>query len=401
MTDLLTLGGTNSFANGVSADGSVIVGESHITGDSARHAFKYVGSTMTDLGTLGGTNSFAYGVSGNGLVIVGSSDVTNNTATHAFVYRTSGQSGMVDVNNTYTALATNSYQLNSVLNTQANLLNTGLNHDCTVFGANNLCIAVGGTYNTVNHSSAYETTANLRVAYQVTPNLYMGTFVDQSASNSMPGNYDLKNDMPLMGAFASWSQNSNGIGAKIKGSVAYSKRDLDITRSVLANTEAGKGDSAITTKGAQLEGAYGIALNDDWISEPFAGLRVSQISRDSYHENNVDFPISFNTVNQTATTAYFGARLIGKIKPAITARLSAGIENDIHHHISDHTGTINTLGDYALKAPNVLRTRAFVNESLSYAISPNQALDAMVVVNQNSLNHAVGATAMANYVIGF
>jgi len=77
-----TLGGSSSFANGISADGSVIVGYSYKTGDGTGnyHAFKYIGSTMTDLGTLGGTSSSAFGVSADGSVIVGDSSITGNSA---------------------------------------------------------------------------------------------------------------------------------------------------------------------------------------------------------------------------------------------------------------------------------------------------------------------------------
>ena len=56
MTDLGTLGGTNSVAYGINASGQV-VGYAHTTGNAAAHAFLYSGSTMTDLGTLGGTYS--------------------------------------------------------------------------------------------------------------------------------------------------------------------------------------------------------------------------------------------------------------------------------------------------------------------------------------------------------
>ena len=86
MTDLGTLGGSYSYATGVSADGSVIVGYSNTVGNSEFRAFKYTGSVMSDLGTLGGKNSYAYGVSANGSVIVGSSDTAAGGDEHAFKY---------------------------------------------------------------------------------------------------------------------------------------------------------------------------------------------------------------------------------------------------------------------------------------------------------------------------
>jgi len=70
MQDLGTLGGDESAAYGISANGDVVVGwaEDH---NKRRRAFYWQGGNMYDLGTLGGDNSEAYSVSANGRVIVG------------------------------------------------------------------------------------------------------------------------------------------------------------------------------------------------------------------------------------------------------------------------------------------------------------------------------------------
>jgi probable HAF family extracellular repeat protein len=84
MSDLGTLGGDYSRANAISADGSVIVGNTSLA-NGDEHAFKYVGTTMSDLGTLGGDYSQAYAVSADGLVIIGDARLANGD-THAFKY---------------------------------------------------------------------------------------------------------------------------------------------------------------------------------------------------------------------------------------------------------------------------------------------------------------------------
>jgi probable HAF family extracellular repeat protein len=95
MVDLGTLGGTASFAFGTSSDGSVVVGYSGITGDGVTHAFRWTAGTgMVDLGTLGGTNSYAYGTNADGSVVVGHADITGNTGRHAFRWTSAG---MVDL----------------------------------------------------------------------------------------------------------------------------------------------------------------------------------------------------------------------------------------------------------------------------------------------------------------
>ncbi len=84
MSDLGALPtGTVSCAQGVN-DNDEVVGYSGVNSDLDYHAFLHSSGSMTDLGTLGGTNSQAWSINNNG-VIVGSSDVAGG-GTHPFVY---------------------------------------------------------------------------------------------------------------------------------------------------------------------------------------------------------------------------------------------------------------------------------------------------------------------------
>ena len=98
MTDLGTLGGTQSFGNGLNASGQV-AGESFTTSDAATHAFLWkpttpggASGTMYNLGTLGGTNSYAYGINASGQV-TGASDRTGDSKTHTFLWKPSTPNG--------------------------------------------------------------------------------------------------------------------------------------------------------------------------------------------------------------------------------------------------------------------------------------------------------------------
>jgi probable HAF family extracellular repeat protein len=95
LTWLGTLGGNQSVATGVSADGSVVVGEAR-NAAGYRRAFRWTAATgLQDLGTLGGTQSAAYSVSADGSVVVGWAQTHWNLTYHAFRWTLSG--GMQDI----------------------------------------------------------------------------------------------------------------------------------------------------------------------------------------------------------------------------------------------------------------------------------------------------------------
>jgi probable HAF family extracellular repeat protein len=102
-----TLGGFESEAFAVSADGSVVIGRS-TNASNSRRAFRWTAAGgMQDLGTLGGIESAAYDVSADGSVIVGdSSDATG--ATRAFRWTAAG--GMKSLSSLYAgSLGSGSY----------------------------------------------------------------------------------------------------------------------------------------------------------------------------------------------------------------------------------------------------------------------------------------------------
>jgi probable HAF family extracellular repeat protein len=400
MTSLGTLGGTRSYANGVSADGSVIVGYSYLLGATDNIAFKYSNGVMTSLGTLGGASSTANGVSADGKVIVGYAKTASNL-THAFVYGAWANGGLVDADNTYSALATNSYQLNSLLNAQNTALAVNLNSDCTVYGANNVCVGVGGRYTNVSSPTTSQTAGNVQVGYRFAPSFRAGVFLDQGISNTTPNNYTVKNSQPLAGLFAVYSPSGTNLGWQVKASVAYSSNGVNITRTTLSNTEAGQGTAAMTTQGGQLETAYGLALDNGWIASPFAGIRSTRVSRDSYTETaGATFPITYNAVNQSATTAYGGAKVMGYVTSNISVGASVGVEQDMSSNISNNSGSIYYLGAYSLDAPTIRETRAVVAVNADYWIEKNQRISFSAYYNQQSLNTTDGITAMLYYTVG-
>ncbi len=103
MQSLGTLGGDRSAAWDASANGAVVVGWAHNASDFPR-AFRWTqAGGMQDLGTLGGYRSVAYGVSADGAVVVGWAEFASSQQ-HAFRWTQAG--GMEDLNATYASLLT-------------------------------------------------------------------------------------------------------------------------------------------------------------------------------------------------------------------------------------------------------------------------------------------------------
>ncbi len=110
MQDLGTLGGLWSQARSTSADGSVVVGWAHDSSSRVR-AFRWtVTGGLQNIGTPGGDRSVAWGVSADGAIVVGEG---RDSLGGAAGFRWTVASGMENLNQTYAHLLTNGSRLKS------------------------------------------------------------------------------------------------------------------------------------------------------------------------------------------------------------------------------------------------------------------------------------------------
>ena len=133
LQDINPVAGQASDADGISGDGTVIVGEFQLP-TGPYHAFRWTASTgMVDLGTLGGPGSSAIAANHDGSVIVGSS-LTNQQTTSNHAFRWTAKTGMQDLNK----LASGG---NMVLT-----FATGVSADGTVIGGHGLATQPGSSF---------------------------------------------------------------------------------------------------------------------------------------------------------------------------------------------------------------------------------------------------------------
>ncbi len=107
LVDLGTLGGSRSDAYGASLGGQVIVGGS-FNRSSWYHTFRWEGGAWQDLGTLGGESSFASAVTPDGNIVVGTAE---NLYISPRAFRWTPETGMQDLNTVYSALLSDGSRL--------------------------------------------------------------------------------------------------------------------------------------------------------------------------------------------------------------------------------------------------------------------------------------------------
>jgi hypothetical protein len=79
-----------------------------------------------------------------------------------------------------------------------------------------MCISAGGRYTSIDNPSSNHSAAVVVLGYKVSPNIRIGGFLDQSVNNNTPTGIQVSNKNPMMGAFAVWNKNPDGLGYQVK-----------------------------------------------------------------------------------------------------------------------------------------------------------------------------------------
>lgn len=306
--------------------------------------------------------------------------------------------------NTLTSMQPNASAMKNAFNSQYAALAYGLNHDCTVFNTNGVCVSVFGRNTSLNDSSYDNNAAGLILGYKPHEQFRIGTYIDQSLNSNTTGGVNTERSNPDFGLFGVWNMNADGSGLELRAAANYGKRDLNVARSVVGTSEAGSGNSDLNAYGALLEASFSHALNDSWLAKPYAGVRYLSIKRDSYTErmtDDVQNPLSYSGLKQETTSAVVGLRLNGQLASKLVASLNAGFEHDLHHSIDDyHASGVDSLGSIDMNSQKD-RTRPTAGLGLAYDIADKQRLSANVQYRKEIFMSESSITGQVTYTIGF
>ena len=315
------------------------------------------------------------------------------------------------VANTNQSLVNTASALQGTYTLQNSVLANSFSYDCTVFGANNVCVSAGGRNTQVQAANGLNNTSALLIAaYRPHPNYRIGAYADQNLSVSNPGGtVNLGNNTPLIGLFAAWNERLDGTGTEVKVSAAYGQKNTTITRSVVGSgagaSEAGSGSSTLNSQGAQVTAKYGFGIMDNVIVSPYVGVRYTQNNMGGYTEgtsSSVTAPLTYNALNTNATTALAGVGASYRVIPTVMTFASAGVETDTNTANGTYAATNASIG--ALTPVNFnanpVRTRPTATVGAYYDIEKNQRLGVTGIYRQEAYQAVSTTTVMATYTIG-
>ncbi|MFD2652569.1 autotransporter domain-containing protein [Brucella rhizosphaerae] len=439
MISLNSLGGGLSHALSMTTDGSAVVGYSY-TDTMALRAFRWTASDgMIDLGTIGGNSAIAWDVSSDGSVIAGTAETASGEL-HATLWKfpkpdtgtpptnpgtnpeTPTNPGtnpgsnpgsdpgsnpgtpsvenppvkepevapkIIDVDHTVATvftLASNSF---SAMEAQRLTLNK-LQGFCDVERAGQTCYSLFTDIS--GFGDQKDLLSGFTLGHGFTDNFSAGVTIAHSFWRDQPDGFDAGNDNFGGGLYAQWKDKTAIGDWYMRASLAANRYDTDITRPVLAYTEAGTGESRLQGWSTALElgRTDSLSFRNARIGY-YGGLRYSHLSMDGYTESNALFPFTYGDMKYELTTAYAGANYSMPLTERIRWSINLEIEQDLAHNDPEFSAKAEYIGALALD-PDFSHARGSAWTSLSYAVNETVDLSLTPYVTRTaSRDNAFGA----------
>ena len=297
-------------------------------------------------------------------------------------------------------------QLRSAFNNQNTAANFALNYDCNVFDVKGMCISAGGRYTTIDNPGINNSAAVVTLGYKVNPNIRIGAYLDQNINISKPTGIDISNNTPLMGLYAVWNKEQNGLGYQVRLANTYQDKDVTSTRTVFDTSEAGSGKSSLKSQSYLAELSYAFQYEDKTLVRPYAGVRYTHLKQKGYTEDTTDTvtdPLTVAALRDKSATALLGVKVNRTLTDKATLTAQLGLEQDIYHKVDNYSATDLNGSELTAVAfnGNVKRTRPVASIGAFYDVTKTQRASATINYQQTPFQSTGSATAYFNYMIGF
>jgi hypothetical protein len=279
----------------------------------------------------------------------------------------------------------------------------GMSYDCSLFGANNVCVSAGGRFTNISAYPYNNSSALIIGGYRLSNNIRIGGYLDQNLSQSTPGGIaQLNNGSPMVGIFGVWSQNLDGTGVEAKLSAGYANKGATLTRPVVGVSEAGLGSTSLTSQGVLGLLKYGFGLGNKTVVSPYAGMRYLVGGMGGYSEgqsSTVSSPLSYDAINNYTTTVLAGVSGVHKLSEKTSLLASAGVEKDTNSNVGNLVTTGNGYFNIAMNN-NYRSSRPTASLGAFHDLSSNERIGISAIYRQEAYQALTSTTVMATYTVG-
>jgi len=423
-----------SYGSFMSADGSAVAGWAYDMDAVYTRAFRWAETTgMVNLadtdgsGTIGDIESeWATGsssvkaISADGSVLVGHAR-DGASVMRPFIYRFSASTGgvMLDAVNTQMGVVRSAAGQGAAVATVTAALSTALETELVVDSGDAPTIYTVSKQNTAPRNpmavkvsalhSTNDDTGNLSIgllaaAIGLSDQLTAGGFVALGDDGTSLGGFGFDGKLTSFGGFVR-STPIGDTGLTWKASVAESDGDVTITRDAsLTGTEAGTGNSALSSLAGSVEVGYSMA-SDARVTTPFLRITRTTTTRDAYVEDgSISFPIYYSETTETVTTATLGLNSQSALDENNTLRIGFGLEADLNRSNTAITGisAIPSMTAFSVAAPEILNTsRAYFKAGLTHRFQSGSAVTFDVAVRQSAFSNSPTKTGGITYQMQF
>ncbi len=282
-------------------------------------------------------------------------------------------------------------------------MENALSYDCNRFDAKNLCFSAIGRTLSGNGLDYRENAAAVVLTYRLSPNWRIGGFVDQGSASTSPG-IRVSSDMPLVGVNAIWNANPAGEGMEVRSALAHRQQSLDVTRDVMGTSEAGSGNTKLSSTLVSVTAAYNQPVSDAWTVAPYAGVRYYRGQMNGYTEGasgSVTAPLTLAALNESTVTASLGVRVHGRFGKT-QGSASVGLDRDLTSDLDGLVATgVSGLTTETFSGHSRHATRAVASVGLSRDLGDRQSIGLTALYRQEAFRSTATTAIFAQYKVGF
>ena len=314
-----------------------------------------------------------------------SGDLGNYVRTYTLLYGPQGVDlEMVlgpDAVNSRQALGAMASAQTALMKQRNQLLSDMLSQECLPSQAGQSCMAIEGRHG--RSTMGNEGTGLISGAWQVSPTLRMGGYLEQGDVKLRNGGVGFSSNAPNLGAFLRWNANTDGSGLQARVSFASHIGSLQMTRDkTLADTEAGSGTASLQSYALGAELAWAIPVGANTVLKPYLGLQDTRSQRGAYTEASsadVAYPISYEAFEHNNLYTIAGLRMSGIASDRFSYQLSGGLQYKEKRYGSDLSGSspVYKMDAFALDMRDTSANPEFVGSAdLRYHFGKDQQVTA-------------------------